>query len=184
MGEIKKSKKPVLVVITLLAGALLMAGQHIAPVAAEESDVGADVTVTEVVAESYGASIADSSRVIRSSRALEEPDNDGAMMLVRGWASIELDGIVKDCQLISVWLAKRGWRSAKFSVYASTDGNNWTHIGDGECTSKDYERHDFSGAFGNVRCIKIERNLWWAWSIMLLDAVYAKGGDAQQEKKD
>jgi hypothetical protein len=181
MGETKKGKKLVLVVIMLLAGALLMAGQHMAPVAAEESDVGAEVTVTEIVPESYGASIADSSRVIRSSRALEEPDSKGALMLVRGWASIELDGMVKDCHLISVWLARRGWRSAKFSVYASTDGNNWTHIGDGECTSKDYERHDFNGAFGNVRYIKIERNLWWAWSIMLLDAVYAEGGDAQQE---
>ena len=52
------------------------------------------------------------------------------------------------------------------------------YIGDGEGKSKNYERYDFSGAFGDVKYIRIERNLLWSWSIMLLDAVYAKGGDA------
>ncbi len=178
MKDSKRSKKLALIVGTFLVCALLIAGQPAVPVSAEEGDVEAEVTVSVPVKESYGASIADSSRVVLLRRALEEPDGQGALMLRQGWVSIELDGVVKDCQVISVWLAKRGWRSPRFSVYASSDGNNWTYIGDGECTSKNYERYDFSGAFGDVKYIRIERNLLWSWSIMLLDAVYAKGGDA------
>ena len=178
MKDNKQCKKLILIISMSLVCIFLITGQPAVPVSAEEGDVEAEVTVNAPVKESYGASIADSSRVVLLRRALEEPDGHGALMLRRGWVSIELDGVVKDGQVISVWLAKRGWRSPRFSVYASSDGNNWMYIGDGEFTSKDYERYDFSGAFGDVKYIRIERNLLWSWSIMLLDAVYAKGGDA------
>ena len=141
-----------------------------------ELPLEATVTVVEPCEESYGESITGSSGVFLPWYALDVPDNEGAWMFRHGWVSIRLEGLVTNCSDISIWAAKRGWRSPYFKVYASSDGGNWIYVGSGSCTSKEYTRYDFGGSFGDVEYIKVK--LGSRWSIMLLDAVWAKGGDS------
>jgi len=174
----RPSKQTLFVVCILLLGVIFAAGQYAVPTYASDEPIDVTVTVTSSSPESYGVSVADSSRVFLPWRALGEPDGRGAWMLQRGWVSIELESMVANCSDISIWAAKRGWRSPVFKVYASTDGSTWKHIGGGKCTTTGYTRFDFSGAFGDVKYIKVRRNASGRWSFMLLDAVWAKGGDA------
>jgi len=148
------------------------------PTYAADDSIDVTVTVTSPSPESYGVSVAVSSRVFLPWRALGEPDGSGAWMFQKGWIAIELEGTVTDGNNISIWVAKRGWKSPVFKVYASVDGSTWKHIGGGKCTTTGYTRYDFSGAFGDVKHIKVERNGSGRWSFMLIDAVRAKGGDA------
>jgi len=91
MKDRKQGKCLILIISMLLVCIFLITGQPAVPVSAEEGDVEAEVTVISVpVKESYGASIADSSRVVLLQRALEEPDAQGALMLGQGWVSIKL----------------------------------------------------------------------------------------------
>jgi len=171
-------KKFLDIISILLLCVIFAAGQHAVPTYAADEPIDVTVTVTSSSPESYGESVAASSRVFLSWRALGEPDSQGAWMLQRGWISIKLEGTVANCSGISIWAARRGWRSLSFKVYASADGSAWKHIGGGKCTSRSYTRYDFSGAFGDVKYIKVKRNGSGRWSFMLLDAVWAKGGDA------
>ena len=152
--------------------------QYAVPVYGSEDSLPAEATVTSPSAESYGASVAASSRVFLPQHAPGEPDGRGAWMLRRGWIDIELEDTVTGCTNISIWTVKRDWRSPSFKVYVSADGSTWTYIGGCKCTSTGYTRYDFSGIFGDVRYIKVRRNGSGRWSVMLLDAVRAKGGDA------
>ena len=183
MGNIKKpsgkDKKSVFMAGIWLLCLILFTIQYAVPVSAgDESSVDTEVTVTSNGDQSYGDSVVASSRVLSSGRALGEPDKLGSYMFMRGWISIELEGIVVDCSNISVWLAKRGWQSSRFNVYISSDSINWAYVGGGTCKSRGYIRYDFSGAFNGIKYIKVERDRYWSWSIISLDAVWAKGGDA------
>lgn len=165
----------------LVAGILLLcvicgAMQYTAP-AYSSDDSSDEVTVTATVgpSESYGARVVASSRwVFLPWRALGEPNGRGAWMFHRGWISIELENMVTDCSTISIWSAKRGRGAPYSSVYISSDGSTWTHIGGGKCTSTSYTRYDFSGAFGDVKYVKVKRNWVAPRSVLLLDAVMAK----------
>ena len=161
----------------LIGGALLFCFvlgvvQNAAPVHGDEESITAGVTVRAPVAESYGATIVASSRVLLRWRALGEPDGRGAWMLRGGRISIELEDMVTDCSDVSIWAAKRGWRSPRFTVYVSADGSNWTYIGGARCTSRRYVRYDFGGDFGEVKYIGVRRA--GQWSVLLLDAAWAK----------
>jgi len=172
-------KKFIFIVSIWLLCTILFTIQYTSSTATgDETSVDAEVTVTSNVNQSYGDSVFASSRVLAPRWALGEPDNFGSYLFMRGWISIELEGTVADCSDISVWLAKRGWHSSRFKVYVSSDGSNWAYAGGGTCKSQGYIRYDFSGAFGGVKYIKVERDRNWSWSIILLDAVWAKGGDA------
>lgn len=173
------SKKALSLVVVLLLCVALVAEQYAVPVWAEdESLLDATVTVTSSSPESYGASVAASSGVFLQGSALGQPDSWGAWMHRRGWISIELEDTVMDCSHVSLWLAKIGRRDPGFKVYISTDGSNWTYIGNDRCTTGSYTQYDFSGDFNEVKYIKIKRNGSGRWSWLLIDAVRAKGGDA------
>jgi len=176
VGRIGKNSLDIISI--LLLGVILVVGQHAVPIYAADEPIDVTVTVTSTSPESYGKNVLASSRVFLSRWALGEPDSRGAWMLWRGWVSIELEDVITDCGDISIWTAKRGWKSSVFKVYASVDGSNWKHIGGGKCTTRSYTRYDFSGAFGDVKYIKVQRNASGRWSTILLDAVRAKGGDA------
>ncbi len=148
------------------------------PAYASDDSIDATVTVTSTTGESYGATVIASRYTWLTWQALGEPDNRGAWIFRRGWATFELESTVTDGQDISIWAAKIGWKSPHFKVYASSDGSNWTYVGNGKCKSQGFTRFDFNGSYGDVRYIKVERNQAWAWSTMGLDAVWAKGGDA------
>ena len=148
------------------------------PASASDDSIDAVVTVNSSVNESYGAAVTAAHYVWPTWRALGEPDKRAALIFRRGWIIIELENTITDCQDISIWAARVGWKSPHFKVYASSDGINWDYVGNGKCKSRRYTRFDFSGTYGDVRYIKVERNQAWSWSTMALDAVWAKGGGA------
>ena len=186
MGNKKKtgriSKKSLAIVGILLSCVIFAAGQYAVPLYASDDAIDATVEVTSLSEESYGTGVMASSRIWLPQRALGEPDGSGAWMFQKGWIAIELEGTIATGK-VSIWIAKRGWKSPAFKMYASADGSTWKHIGSGKCTTTSYTQYDFSGAFGEVNYIKVERNSSGRWSIILLDAVRAKGGDAQREKR-
>ena len=172
-------KRFIFIVSICLLCTILFTIQYMSSTATgDETSVDAEVTVTSNVNQSYGDSVFASSRVLLAERALGEPDNLGSYMFMQGWKSLELEGTVADCSNVSIWLSKRGWQSSRFKVYISSDGSNWAYIGGGTCKSSGYIRYDFNGVFGGVKYIKVERDQNWSWSMILLDAVWAKGGDA------
>ena len=172
------SKKAFLMVSILLLGAVLAAMPQGRPACADDTSLGASVTVIPASQESYGERVVASSRILMRWRALGEPDGRGAWMLHQGWASIRLADTVTDCNTVSIWAAKIGFWSPKFKVYVSANGRRWTYIGSGKCTSQGYAQHDFTGTFGDVKYIQVRRIGSSRWSFMLLDAVRAGGGDA------
>lgn len=178
MKNNKPGNKLAVIVSTSLVCALLMLGQPTTLVSAEEDSVDAEVTVTVPPGESYGADVTRSYRLFLSQWSWGIPDNRGTWILYQGWTIIELESMVPDCEKISIWAANWGWWSSLFKVYASPDGISWQYIGDGKCTSSDYIRYDFSGSFQDVKYIMVTRTNSGGWAPMLLDAVYAKGGDA------
>ena len=144
----------------------------------EEGSVDAEVEVLPGGNASYGASVSEDLRTLLAHRALGAPDQKGAFIMRRGWVSLELEGVVKGCDTISIWSARRGWGRSDFNIYASTDGSSWVYIGSGACESRKYTRYDFNGVFGDVRYIKVEHSSPRPWSFITLDAVWAKGGGA------
>lgn len=167
-------EKGLLVAIILLLCIVFGGVQYAAPVCGDEDSLLAEVTIVSPVAESYGARVVASSHVFLRWFALGEPDRKGAWMLRRGWIDIELKDVVTDCNQVSVWVAKRGWRSPGFKVYVSADGSSWTKVESGSCTTGSYTRYEFGGDFGDVKYVKVKRNGAGRWSVMLLDAVMAE----------
>ena len=137
------------------------------------SERKAVTVLSEGTEESYGERVNKSYRVSYPDRALHEPDNVGAVIRKKGKIGMELNGTVKDCKNVSVWVAAR--RRSKFNVYVSEDGTNWTKIGSGICKSKQYRQYDYTGEFGDVKYIGYTRtDRGGRRSIMLLDAVHAE----------
>ena len=161
----------------LLLGVVLAAGLYPAPAcASDESSVDAGVTVVSPTGESYGAGVAASHRVLLPWRALREPDASGAWLYSKGWISIELNTLVRNAEMVSIWGANVGWRHSNVKVYISNDGSHWKKIANLKIKNAGYQRFDITGSFGDVRYIKAERN-GTTLSFLLLDAVWAKGGD-------
>ena len=173
----RKGKMLALMASLFLVCSLLVAGQYYMPAFAEENDVDAEVTVTSPSGESYGVDVTKSYRVLLPWWSLGVPDNSGAWILYHGWIIVELESEVHDCNQISIWAANLAWWSPLFKVYTSMDGISWHYIGNDECRSNKFARYDFTGSFENVKYIKITRTGSGKWSPVLLDAVYAKGGD-------
>ena len=128
----------------------------------------------EIMQESYGESVDGWYRVCRRNKALHEPDNRGATILRNGWISIEFEKTIFACTKISlVAKARRGCLIdyPEFEIYVSADGSNWIYAGEDRC-NKMYQPYEFTGDFGDVRYIKVKRNIWG--TMMRLDSVYAE----------
>ncbi|MBE9513771.1 MAG: hypothetical protein KAX25_05175 [Dehalococcoidia bacterium] len=145
-----------------------------------ELPLDATVAVVEPGMGSYGESVVGSHRVVLPQHALDEPDSRGAWVFRRGWISLELEDVVTDCNRVGLWVRKIGWGFPAFRVYVSADGAVWTHVGSGTCRSRSYMQYDFNAAFGDVEYVKVERRGSGRWVALLLDAVWAKGGDADE----
>ncbi len=131
--------------------------------------------VTVLSVESYGESVYYKKNVRLAWRALDEPDNKGAILTRKARIAIELEETIPGCKNVSVWVRKLGVRKVKFDVYVSSDGTDWTKIGSETCKFGWWKRYDFSGEFGDVQYIAIKKQgTWWKPRIMGLDAVYAK----------
>ncbi len=170
-----------------------------------ETSITACVGVKSPLGESYGASVFASYRCLFAEAALGEQDDDGAVIWHGGWIGIELEetaigncteiastgsragdmvtgnctvDMVIGCNEVSIWAAKVGCGSPRFSVYVSADGANWTEVGSVSCSSSPwwplcYARYDFNGDFGDVKYVKVSRGgPLWSW--LLLDAARAK----------
>lgn len=165
------------IITILLIEAVLLLALPITPVNADdEASTDAEVEVVPAGGMSYGAKVVDSHSTLLPVQALGEPDSQGAVILLNGWISLELKDNVSNTTTISVWAANGGWQSSNMKVYVSADGKKWKQAGREKVESGDFQRYDFTGSFGNVKYIKVERSgglLSW----LRLDAVGAKGGD-------
>jgi hypothetical protein len=83
---------------------------------------------------------------------------------------------VPNASLVSIWVADVGWQHSNVKVYISEDGSHWTKIDSLKIRNSRLKQYDITGDFGDVRYIKVERN-GTPLSFLMLDAVYAKGGD-------
>jgi hypothetical protein len=144
--------------------------------AADETDVEAEVEVLPGGGISYGARVTGFRHTLFPRLALGEPDNWRAFIFRNGWISIRLKDDVNDASMVSIWAANRGWHYSNIRVYVSADGKKWKRVGNEKVTSADFLRYDFTGSFGNVRYVRVNRS-GWPWSFLQLDAVGAKGGD-------
>ncbi len=130
------------------------------------------------VAGSYGDSVYFKENVSHTSKALGEPNNQGALMLWNATIAIELEETIPECEKVSVWVRKVAVRPSTFEVDVSSDGTNWTTIGDARCYSWRWQRFDFTNDSGNwedVKYIKIAKpGSWRKPKLMGLDAVYAE----------
>ncbi len=121
--------------------------------------------------ESYGERVAARHRVILPWLALHAPDHRGALMLRRGWISIELNDTIRDCSEVDVWMMSPGWfTKPRFKVFVSSNGHDWAFIG-AHRAKRGYRQYRFTGDFGDVRYIKVVRDRKPA--LILLDAVRA-----------
>jgi hypothetical protein len=106
----------------------------------------------------YGVIVFDSWKSWQPERALGEPDGIGAKIRSSGAIIVELSDIITEATMVTVTAAKgRGKWDPTFSVFVSADGTEWTPVGGGTCTIKDYIDYGFTGEFGNVKFIKVER---------------------------
>ncbi len=116
--------------------------------------------------------------VSRASKALGEPNNRGALMFLNATIAIELEETIPECENVSVWVRRVAVRPPTFEVDVSSDGTNWTTIGDATCHSWGWQRFDFtndSGDWEDVKYIKIAKpGSWHKPKLMGLDAVYAE----------
>ncbi|UYZ40618.1 MAG: PQQ-binding-like beta-propeller repeat protein [Candidatus Methanospirare jalkutatii] len=125
--------------------------------------------------ESYGASVYYEKHVILARSALGEPDRIGAILFRDAEIAIELERTIPVCRNVSVWVRKMGFFPVNFSVYVSSDGENWTAVGNETCNSWRWTRFDFHGNWGSVKYIKIAKpGTWLEPRIMALDAVHAE----------
>jgi hypothetical protein len=91
--------------------------------------------------------------------------------------AIELEETIPKCTKVSVWVRKVAWRAPSFEVGVSSDGENWTVIGDATCDSWQWQRFDFTndcGDWDDVKYIGI-RKPGPLPKLMGLDAVRAVG---------
>lgn len=168
------------ILVGLLVAILLVSEVSLA--ADDDTSVGAEVEVLPGGNISYGVRVDGSRRALFPDWALGEPDGRGAFIFLNGWISIELKEDVNNARAISVWVANRGWQSSNMKVYVSSDGYKWEHAGAETVKSIGFTRNDFTGSFGNVKYIKVNRS-GGPWSFMRLDAVGAKGGDEGKQEE-
>jgi len=127
---------------------------------------------------SYGDSVHFKRNVRVPWRALDEPDRQGAVMFRNAKIAIELEDTISNCEKVSVWVRRLGFRVPTFEVGVSSDGSTWTSIGTETCTSIAWTRYDFTGDWDNVKYIGIRKpGSPWRPKLMGLDAVYAEGWD-------
>lgn len=148
----------------------------VTPAQGAEVPLPAIVTVVSPVDESYGARVYAAERCGSAERALGRPDGSGAILWVGGSVTVELERTIDDCRTIDVWAAKGGLGAGKFKVYVSEDARRWAEVGGGTSTPH-YKRYDLERLKGRtVRYVRVEHSGSW-FSVVLLDAVSAKGGD-------
>ncbi len=164
------------IAVILLAGlsALLLPAT---PVLAEddETSVTAQVEVVETEDMSYGDRVANSWNTWWPAWALGKPDGWGAMVLFNGWVSTKIKDEVIGADTVVVRAANRGWWPSNLKVWVSADGRRWKPAGNTRVIGGDYQNYEFTGSFGNVKYIKIERN-GGPWTWLSLDAAGVKGG--------
>jgi hypothetical protein len=177
----KRNKLAVVILLFLLAclsaGALIPCGLISAE---DESSVDASVTVNESIEVSYGARIIAFSDVFWPRLALGKPDRLGAFVYRDGWMEIKLVKTTADCTAISIWAANIGWQKSQFTVYTSDTGKKWGKAGTINASGTVHQ-YNLTGNFGNVGYLKLNRN-GSRWSIGIIDAVGAKGGDKSKKK--
>jgi hypothetical protein len=158
-----------LVIVMTLTGGPVMAD--------DETSTEAGVQVLPAEAISYGARVTGSHSALWPIWALGKPDGRGAFILMNGWISLELKKSVLNSNTISILAADMGWQHSNIKIYVSADGRKWKLAGNQKVKSREFQRYDFNGSFGNVKYIKVSRS-GGPWSWLRLDAVGAKGGDA------
>jgi outer membrane protein assembly factor BamB len=131
--------------------------------------------VTVLSVESYGESVYAKKNTQLAWRALDEPDDRGAVLSRNARIAIELEETIPSCKNVSVRVVRLGFRTVNFDVAVSSDGTNWDTIGSGTCGSwMTWTDCDLSGDFGDVRYIKITKpGTFRKPRLMGLDAVYA-----------
>ena len=132
--------------------------------------------VTVLSVESYGESVYAKKNTRFAWRALDEPDDVGAVLFRNAKIVIELEETIPACKDVTVRVSRLGFRTVNFDVAVSPDGTNWIKIGSESINSwMTWEDYDFNGDFGDVKYIKITKpGTRWKPRIMGLDAVYAK----------
>ena len=145
---------------------------------ADDTSVGASVTITGEAAESYGGSVVTAESVLFPHHTLGEPDNRGAYLYREASLVIELENPVSSCDTLSVWAARRSFWSPEFTVYISADYASWQEVGTVKCSSVRYTRFDFTGSYGEVRYVWIDVSKQpRRFNMFAIDAVWAKGGE-------
>jgi len=177
----KRIRQAVVILLFLLVclstGALIPYGLISAE---DESSVDASVTVNESIEVSYGARVIAFSDVLWPRLALGKPDRLGAFIYRNGWTEIKLEKTTADCTAVSIWAANIGWQKSQFTVYISDTGKKWGKAGTINVNSAVHQ-YKLTGNFGNVGYLKLNRN-GSRWSIGIIDAVGAKGGDKSKKK--
>jgi hypothetical protein len=149
--------------------------------AEDESSTDANVTVVEGGEESYGARVTAFNDVLLPRLALGKPDRFGAFIYRDGWMEIKLEKTIADCTAVSFWAANIGWQKSQFTVYISDNDKKWEKAGTINVNRTVIDRYNLAGNFGNVSYLKLNRN-GSKWSIGIIDAVCAKGGDKSKKK--
>jgi hypothetical protein len=172
----KRNRQAMVILLFLLAclsaGALIPCGLISAE---DESSVDASVTVNESIEVSYGARVIAFSDIFWPRLALGKPDRLGAFVYRDSWIEIKLEKTIAGCVSISIWAANIGWQKSQFTVYTSDTGKKWGKAGTINVTGA-VRQYNLTGNFGNVSYLKLNRNNS-RWSIGIIDAVGAKGGD-------
>jgi hypothetical protein len=164
------------ILTTIFVGLLVVLLISGAPVKAEDgTDVDVEVEVLPAGGTNYAAKVVGSRSILLPRLALGEPDGWSAFVFRNGWILLELKSSVSDVETISVWAANRGWHSSNMRIYVSADGKKWKPAGNEKVKSADFLKYDFTGSFGDVKYIKVDRS-GGPWSWLRLDAVGAKEG--------
>jgi hypothetical protein len=165
------------VIVVLVAGLLVSVLMPSAPLIADdnETSVTAEVEVLEGSGFSYGAVLIGFWNTWWSSWSLGKPDGRAATVMFNGWINIKLKDSVTDARMISIRAANHGWWPSDMKVSVSADGHQWKSVGNAMVKKNDFQSYEFTGSFGNVKFIKIERR-GTPFSWLVLDAAGAKGG--------
>jgi hypothetical protein len=178
----KRNRLAVVILLFLLAclsaGALIPCGLISAE---DESSVDASVTVNESIEVSYGASVIAFNDVLWPRLALGKPDHLGTFVYRNGWMEIKLEKTIAGCVSINIWAANLGWQKSQFTIYISDTGKKWGKAGTINVNRSVLNQYNLTGNFGNVGYLKLNRN-GSRWSIGIIDAVGAKGGDKSKKK--
>lgn len=138
-------------------------------------EYSANVIEDEISVESYGKSVYAKTNTRSAWKALDEPDNRGAILFRNAKVAIELEEMIPACKDVSIRVRKIGFRTVNLDVAVSPDGTSWTTIGSDTCNTRRWTEYNFNGDFGDVRYIKVTKSgAWWKPGLMGLDAVYAK----------